>query len=235
MIDLSIIVPAFNEEERLTNSVRNALDFYSKQKYSFEMIVVDDGSTDRTYEIALEIDPIVQAIKLPINMGKGAAVREGMLKANGKVRLFSDADFSSPAYETPKLLEKIYEGYDIAIGSRAIKQELIKQHQPFYREWMGKTFNRIVQLVVLKGINDTQCGFKAYSQKAAELIFSRSKINGFAFDVESLFLARKLNLKIAEVPVEWYNDDRSKVNPIFDSLKMLKEIMTIRKLHRKSF
>jgi len=229
---LSVIIPAFNEEERIALTLTKIYDYLNGLNYNFELIVVDDGSTDSTVSLVESNFPKVQIIKQQQNMGKGAAVRRGMMEAKGTLRLFTDADLSTPIYELKKFIPVIENGFDIAIGNRALQSELIKEHQPFYREMMGKTFNKIVQLLVVRGISDTQCGFKLFTEKAAMDIFSKAEINGFSFDVEAVYLAGKMGYKIKEIPVEWYNDDRSKVHPIKDSLKMLIEIMRIRNLHK---
>jgi len=230
MTQLSIIIPAFNEEKRLTEPILKAREYLDLNFDEYQMILVDDGSTDRTVEIASKIEGL-EIIELKTNQGKGAAVRTGMLNAKGQFRVFSDTDFSTPIYELPKLLKKLKNGVDVAIGSRALNQEMIKEHQPFYREMMGKIFNKIVQALVVKGISDTQCGFKGFTAKATEEIFQLAKIDGFSFDVELVYLAKKLGLNIEEIPVEWYNDERSKVNPITDSIRMIIEIFKIRKIH----
>jgi dolichyl-phosphate beta-glucosyltransferase len=230
---LSLIIPAYNEEARLESSLAIAFDYLGKKDYSCEILVADDGSNDRTAEIAKNHIPKVNLLSLPRNMGKGAAVRQGMLAAKGDIRIFADADFSTPIYELEKILNKLQNGCDVAIGSRAIDNSMIKVHQPFYREFMGKTFNKIVQLIAIRGIKDTQCGFKGFTEKAVELIFPKAKIDGFGFDVEILYLARIAGLTIEEVAVEWYNDTRSTVNPISDSLKMFGEIFKVKWIHRK--
>lgn len=230
--DLSIIIPAYNEENRIIKSLEKAITYLENHNYNFEIIVVDDGSSDNTTKVLTNYHPKVTVLSLNKNLGKGAAVRKGMLQAIGNVKLFSDADFSTPIYEITKLLDKIQSGADICIGSRAIDRKMVKEHQPFYREFMGKTYNKIVQLLVFKGITDTQCGFKAFTKKASEIIFPNAKINGFSFDVELLFLAHKFGLKVEQVPVEWYNDKRSTVNPIKDSTMMIIELFKIRKLHK---
>lgn len=231
---ISIIIPAYNEEERISKTLQILTEFTqsSQNMYTFELIVVSDGSSDSTVKLAKTFNN-VKVLEQNPNKGKGAAVGKGMLAANGDFLLFTDADLSTPITEIFKLLNKLEnEGYDIAIGSRAINSSLIKERQPFYREFMGKTFNRFVRFFVVKGISDTQCGFKLFSQAAAKKLFSLAKIEGFSFDVEIIFLAKKFNYKIAEVPVLWFNDNRSKVNPIIDSVKMLRGILNIKKLHK---
>ena len=229
---ISIIIPAYNESERLPKSLSLIIEYMDNQNFDWEIIVVDDGSSDNTVKSVSGFKNTI-VIEQIANQGKGAAVKRGMLEANGEICVFSDADLSTPIYELKKIIDNINVGYDIVIGSRGIKNELIKVHQPFYREFMGKTFNKIVQLLVLKGIKDTQCGFKGFTNKAAKSIFNLQKIKGFGFDVEILFLANRLGFKICETPVEWYNDERSKVNPITDSFKMLIEIFKVRYLHKK--
>ena len=228
---ISIVIPAFNEEQRIGTTLDKIRDFNKEKVFDFEILVVDDGSTDSTVKVVKSKN--IHVIEQKKNKGKGAAVRRGILEANGDIILFSDADLSTPIYEINKLLPYFDEDYDICIGSRALKDELIKEHQPWYREFMGKTFNKIVQILVLKGIEDTQCGFKAFTKEAAKKIFTNTEIDGFAFDVEALFLASKYNYKVKEIAVEWYNDERSKVDPIRDSIKMLGEIMKIRRIHKK--
>ncbi|TNE32084.1 glycosyltransferase family 2 protein [bacterium] len=228
---LSIIIPAYNEADRIEASLQKAVDYLGQKDYEYEIIVADDGSTDNTVAIANKFGDKVKAYALPKNTGKGAAVRMGMLKAKGDIRIFTDADFSTPIYEIEKIVYSLKNNFDIVIGSRALDYGMVKEHQPFYREFMGKMFNKFVQLLVIKGIKDTQCGFKGFTEEAAINIFSKAKIDGFSFDVEALYLANKAGYRIDEVPVEWYNDDRSKVNPITDSIKMLIEIMRIKKIH----
>ncbi|MGB9851777.1 MAG: dolichyl-phosphate beta-glucosyltransferase [Candidatus Kapaibacteriota bacterium] len=228
---ISIVIPVYNEEERIVGTLEKVWNYLTSNKYNFEIVVVDDGSTDKTLQRVESFKEDVRIISYSPNRGKGAAVRTGMLNAKGKYRIFSDADLSTPIYEIEKLLEKLEAGADICIGSRAIDPSLIKKHQPFYREFMGKTFNKFVQLIVFRGIEDTQCGFKGFTERAAELVFSHSKIDGFSFDVEILYLAKKAGLKIEQVPVEWYNDSRTKVNPLRDSMNMFIELFKIKKLH----
>ena len=228
---ISIIIPAYNEESRIVSSLVSAWIYMSERGYDFEIIVVDDGSKDKTVELVKQFGK-AKLIKQPKNMGKGAAVRTGMLSSTGDIKIFTDADFSTPIYEIQKILQKMNGSADICIGSRAIDNSMIKKHQPFYREFMGKFFNKIVQFLLFKGIKDTQCGFKGFKKAAAEKIFNQAKINGFSFDVEILFLANKFAMKIEQVPVEWYNDNRSKVNPVKDSIAMIIELLKIKKLHK---
>lgn len=228
---LSFIIPAFNEESRIGKSLETALEYFKGQPYTFEIVVVDDGSSDNTIQVAERYEN-VRVIQQPGNIGKGAAVRVGMLSGAGTYRIFSDADLSTPIYETAVVLKSLEAGADICIGSRAIDRSFIKKRQPWYRETMGKVYNLIVQILVMRGIKDTQCGFKGFTAHAAEAVFSIAKIDGFSFDVEALYLARNMGLRIEQEPVEWYNDDRSTLHPIYDSLQMIIEILKIRRLHR---
>lgn len=232
---ISLIIPVFNEEERIAKSLEKIIFFFKSNNFNYEIIVVNDGSTDNTLGELEKFSKEVKILSYKPNRGKGSAVRTGMLSAKGEIRVFSDADLSTPIYEIYKLLEKINKGADVCIGSRAIDPSLIMLHQPFYREFMGKTFNKFVKFLVLKGIDDTQCGFKGFTANAAEKIFAHSKIDGFSFDVEILYLAKKFGFKIEQVPVEWYNDRRTKVNPIRDSLKMFFELFKIKRLHSNTF
>jgi len=174
------------------------------------------GGSTQTAAVVAQF-PAVRLLQLPENRGKGAAVREGMLHARGAIRVFSDADLSTPITELPKL------------------PELVRRHQPWYRETMGKIFNLIVQLLVMRGIKDTQCGFKAFRAVVVEAVFPRLQTMGFAFDVEVLLLARRAGYSICEIPVLWYNDERSKVHPIRDATKMLIELLRIRFRHWRHF
>ncbi len=231
---VSIIIPAYNEASRIGNSLNRIISYMNNSKYSYEIIVSDDGSRDETIAISESFDE-VRVVTEGKNFGKGRAVRRGILAAKGTIRIFTDADLSTPIQEIEKLLAELQKGYDVVIGSRAVNDDLIRKHQPFYREFMGKTFNKIVQVLVLKGISDTQCGFKGFTEKAAEDIFLRAKMDGFSFDVEILFLADKLGYRIKETAVEWYNDERSTVSPVVDSIRMFKDITRIKKLHAGSF
>lgn len=231
-MDLSFIIPAYNEAARIEASLTKALEYFAKQSYRCEILVVDDGSRDGTPGIVQRYEGQgLRLLQQPRNMGKGAAVRRGMLEGVGAKRIFSDADFSTPITETARMLETL-EQYDVGIGSRAIDSSYIRKHQPWYRESMGKMFNKLVQILAVPGVMDTQCGFKGFRGYAATDIFRRTKIDGFSFDVEVLFLARRLEYTMKEIPVEWYNDDRSTLNPVSDSIRMFRELLKIRSLHR---
>ncbi len=228
---LSIIIPAYNEEQRLGVTLERVSHYIREQVYNTELIVVDDGSHDNTVGIARRF-PHVRILVQPQNYGKGAAVRRGMLEAQGHFRLFTDADLSTPITELPKLLYHVEQGTaDVCIGSRALDRDNVKKHQPWLREMMGRSFNLLVQMLVFKGITDTQCGFKIFTAESANTLFSNAKIDGFGFDVEILFLAEKHGLRTAQESVLWFNDERTTVHPIIDSLAMLKEILRIRRLH----
>lgn len=240
---LSLIIPAYNETDRIGPSLQKAFSYFSSMEYDVEILVVDDGSTDDTI-IAVEeafckkpkelARVTTRLLKLGSNKGKGAAVRKGMLEANGRVRLFADADFSTPIQEIEKVLPLIASGdFDVVIGSRAAEgRKLVKKHQPWYREAMGRLFNFLVQALVFRGIRDTQCGFKGFSELAATMLFSKQKVMGFSFDVEILYLARRYGYRTREIAIEWYNDDRSTVGAFSDSAKMFWELLRVRNLHK---
>ena len=202
----------------------------AQQDFSWEIVVVDDGSEDGTAEAAeSSFDaPACRLLQNPKNAGKGASVRRGMLAARGDVRLFSDADLSTPIDELPRLLQALESGFDIAVGSRALRDSRVEVHQPLYRETMGKIFNLIVQVVVLSGIKDTQCGFKLFRREAAESVFARQGLDGWCFDVEVLALARRLGFSIAEVPVRWLNSPATRLMVFRDSLRMFLDLFRIR-------
>ena len=230
MPHLSFIIPAYNEALRIAPSLAKAQEYFAAQSYTTEIIVVNDGSKDATSQVVAEIDGIT-LLEQPRNMGKGAAVRRGMMEARGEYRIFSDADFSTPIHETARVLARLYESADVCIGSRGVDTTLVKKHQPWYRETLGKMVNVIVQTAFIPGISDTQCGFKGFRAAAAEAVFSRAKLNGWMFDLEALYIASKLHLQIDEIPVEWYNDERSTVS-FRHSWQILREIFSIKRLHR---
>lgn len=228
----SIIVPAFNEAERIGASLQRMLAFIAESNWSAEVIVVNDGSRDNTVAIVNQValrHPIVRLLENPGNRGKGYTVRNGMMNASGEILLFTDADLSSPIEEAVKLFSVIESGHaDIAIGSRYLQSELQTRKQPLYRRLLGRAFNLALQVILGLSYVDTQCGFKAFSRKAAMIVFPEMKIEGWGFDPEILFLAKRYGLRVAEVPVLWAHDHRSKINPVLDGMRMFNELMRVR-------
>ena len=233
---LSVIIPAYNEAERLPSTLEEAYSWLTeKLPDDFEIIVVDDGSSDETVKQTREMittHPFLKILVQPQNRGKGAAVKRGMLEAAGDIRLFMDADHSTHIREAEKVLTAVNEGADVVIASRQHPESDISVHQSWLREHMGQSFNYIIRSIVGLKMEDTQCGFKAFTAKAAKDIFSRQKLEGFSFDVELLFLASKLGYQIAEIPVEWINEPNSRVRMIADPVLMFADVVRIRKLHR---
>ncbi len=228
---LAVIIPAYNEEVRLRPTLERIHEYLSAQSYSWSVTVVSDGSTDSTEEIATEFGKSHLGFSLIANrpnQGKGAAVRTGMLQVDGEYLLFSDADLAAPIEEIEKLLPSMEKAFDIAIGSRPLKDSQLEIHQPKYRELMGRAFNKAVQLLAVKGIHDTQCGFKLFKIDVARDVFSRCKLDGFGFDFESLMIARDLGYKIDEVPIRWSHQEGSKVVMMRDGPKMLIELVKLR-------
>ncbi len=216
---LSVVVPAYNEERRLPMSLERLLAYLPLHEPSFEIVVVDDGSTDRTAECVRSVaHPAVTLLRNETNRGKGYSVRRGMLSAQGERRLMTDADLSTPIEELPRLTAALAAGADLAIGSRAVRGAEIAVHQPWHREALGRLFNRGVRLLAVKGLRDTQCGFKLFSGRAAEEVFRLALLDGFSFDVEALFLAQRLGYRAAEVPVRWSNDAASRVTLVKGAL-----------------
>ncbi|HOR65152.1 MAG TPA: glycosyltransferase family 2 protein [Candidatus Sumerlaeota bacterium] len=227
---LSIVIPMYNEEKRIGDTLHKILDFMKDKNYSWEIVAMDDGSRDRSIAVAKEIlggEPH-RVIPNEHNMGKGATIRRGMLEAKGDLRLFTDADLSTPIEELDKLMDSIDKGYQVAIGSRALKESQLLLRQPWYREMMGRTFNVFVQILHLPGIKDTQCGFKLFTKEAAEAVFPLQSMKGFCFDVEILALAKRFGYRIVEVPVRWIDSPQSKVNPIKDSAKMFWDLLRLK-------
>jgi dolichyl-phosphate beta-glucosyltransferase len=209
---LSVIVPAYNEAGRLPATLARVRAYLQDLGREHEILVVDDGSADTTAQVARAAGADVRVLRHETNRGKGYAVRRGMLAATGTRRLITDADLSTPIEELVKLEAEIEHGFDIAIGSRAVAGALIEVHQPAYREAMGRLFNLLVQALLLPGLCDTQCGFKLFTARAAEAAFSPCRLDGFSFDVEALYVARRRGLRIVEVPVVWRNDTASRVS-----------------------
>jgi dolichyl-phosphate beta-glucosyltransferase len=211
---ISLVVPAYNEAQRIVPSLERAFTYMDRQHPGFEIVVVDDGSTDGMAALVRERFPDRRQLRILNyggNRGKGYAVRHGTLEARGDLVLFSDADFSTPIAEFEKLLAKLADGYDVAIGSRAVSGSEIRQRQPFYREGAGKLFNLLVRLFVLPDFHDTQCGFKCFRREPLLPVVRQLQIDGFAFDVELIALAVAAGLRVAEVPVVWVNSPSSRV------------------------
>lgn len=228
---LSIVIPAYNEEKRIGNTLDNIINYLNKKDYKSEIIVVVDGSTDSTMNVIKEFgrkDSRIKATENKITRGKGYSVKKGMLETNGKFALFTDADLSTPISEVEKLIHWLEKGYDVAIGSRSLKDSQVEIHQPFVREFMGKIFNKIMSLLVCKGFKDTQCGFKCFKRPVINKIFSRQIIKGFAFDVEIILIAERHGFRVKEVPVRWLNSPQSKVSIIRDPLIMFCDLLRIK-------
>lgn len=234
---LSIVVPAYNESLRLGTTLERLEQWRRTQApRAIDIVVVDDGSRDATVAVAeamRERAGGIEVLRAGRNLGKGAAVRRGVLQARGDYILFSDADLSTPIEEVARLEEALAHGADLAIGSRALPGSDVARRQAWPREMMGRTFNRFVQALVFRGVRDTQCGFKLFRAEVAHDLFARQRIDGFAFDVEILYLARQSGYRVAEVPVRWLNDEASRVHPLVHSAQMLRDIVRIRALHRR--
>jgi dolichyl-phosphate beta-glucosyltransferase len=229
----SVAIPAFNEAARIGESLRLTLRYLAEVAPNSELILVNDGSTDDTSAIAREVLATArvqtQLLENFPNRGKGAAVRRGLLAAQKPIGLFFDADLSTPLEETPKVIEPIAnDEVDIAFGSRALDRRLIGNRQPWRREQAGRAFNLIVRAATGLPFWDTQCGFKAFRLEVCRPILESAQIDGFAFDVELLYRARRSGLRLREIPVRWNHQEGSKVRFIHDSLRMLREIVALR-------
>jgi dolichyl-phosphate beta-glucosyltransferase len=206
-----VVIPAFNEAGRLPATLARVREYLAARGSSHEILVVDDGSIDGTERAARAGGEDVRVLRHAPNRGKGYAVRRGMLAARGVLRLMTDADLSTPVEELVKLEREIERGFDVAIASRAVAGARIEVRQPAYREAMGRLFNVLVQALLLPGLADTQCGFKLFTAEAAQTAFGATRLDGFSFDVEALYVARRHGLRIAEVPVVWRNDTATRV------------------------
>ncbi|MGC2061918.1 MAG: dolichyl-phosphate beta-glucosyltransferase [Thermodesulfovibrionales bacterium] len=226
---LSIIIPAYNEEVRLQQTLVHVAEFVRSQNYGIEVLVVDNASTDRTREVILDYTsrhPFMHYHFEP-KRGKGAAVRTGILAGRGEYLLICDADLAVPIQEIEKFLPPDAGDYDVAIGSREAKGAR-RYNEPQHRHLMGRVFNCIVRLLVLPGIQDTQCGFKCFSRRSARELFVAGTIDGWSFDVEILYIARLRGFTIVEVPINWYYGEESKISPLRDTWNMLREVIEIR-------
>ena len=232
--ELSVIIPVYNEEKRVGKTLDAAFQYLKAKRITAEILIVDDGSNDKTLQVVERFKrqstpkQVLKILKQSVNLGKGAAVKTGVLAAQGKFVLYMDADNATRLSEYEKFKPFFKKGVDVIVGSRAVDRKQVKVHQPLYREAIGRVGNVIIQLLVVPGIKDTQCGFKAFSQKAARSIFPLQTINRFGFDVELLFIAKKQGLSILETPVEWQDDSNSRVNALRDSIRTFSELFLIR-------
>jgi dolichyl-phosphate beta-glucosyltransferase len=231
---LSLVVPAYNEELRLPSTLEKMQAFLSQQSFSFEVLVVDDGSADDTAGVVERATKGFQQLRLlrEPHRGKGHAVRQGMLAAAGRIVMFCDADLSMPIEEVVKFPEALRGPYGVAIGSREVAGAR-RIGEPGHRHLMGRVFNLIVRLLAIPRLQDTQCGFKAFTRESTQQIFKLQTIDGFGFDVEVLYIARKLGIGITEVPISWYYCASSRVDPIRDTIRMFKDVLEVRSRDRR--
>jgi dolichyl-phosphate beta-glucosyltransferase len=231
IVDYSIVIPAYNEGQRLSPTLDRVLAYIRQRGWNAEVIVVNDGSRDNTAEIVrrfAEMNPQLRLVENPGNRGKGYSVRNGMLKARGETIVFSDADLSSPIEEMPKLLEAIAGGADIAIGSRWLRADLQTTRQSLHRQLFGRIFNGLNRIILGLHFKDTQCGFKAFTRRAAQTILPLQQIERWGFDPEILFLARKFGFRVKEVPVRWGHVGGTRINPLVDGARMFQEMLRVR-------
>ncbi len=227
----SIVIPAYNESGRILTTLRSVVECIRARNWSAEVVVVNDGSTDRTAEVVRTFAkkaPEVRLMENPSNRGKGFSVRAGMLQAQGEVVLFTDADLSAPIEEAERLFTAIAGGADIAIGSRWLEKGRQTHRQPLYRQFFGRCFNAVIRTVMGLKFADTQCGFKAFTREAAHTVFQLQTVERWGFDPEILFIALKRGFWILEVPVSWAHDERTRLSYLKDGMKMLEEIAVIR-------
>ena len=233
--EISVVIPAYNEAASIQAALQQVADYFQSRKVAGEIVVVDDGSTDGTAALARKSEVAVpgQVLVNEENRGKGYAVRRGILAARGQYVGFADADMSTPIHQLDEVRREFAAGADVVIGSRALAESRIDRHQPWWRERAGRLFGSFVRLALLPGIPDTQCGFKFLTRAAAQAIFPRLQLSGWAFDAEVLYLARKLGYQIVQLPVQWENDPDSRVQMLRDGLRMAADVLRIRWLHRR--
>ncbi|MSQ77753.1 MAG: glycosyltransferase family 2 protein [Nitrospiraceae bacterium] len=234
MVSLSVIIPAYNEARRIPPYLQSAIAYLNGRGLSFEILVVDDGSTDETAALIGRMatqNPGLRLLRLPHNSGKGAAVRAGMQAAQGKLQLFADADGATPIQELERLEVAMNNGADLAIGSRTLasRDRHYRVQARLHRTVLGNLFNRIVRLLGIRDINDTQCGFKLFRQSVAQDLFSVGRIDGYGFDLELLYIAQQRGYRIAEVPINWTDQPGSKVRVLRDGLAMVREMLAVRR------
>jgi glycosyltransferase involved in cell wall biosynthesis len=229
---LSIVIPAYNEALRLGSTLEKVRQYLESRNYSGELIVVDDGSTDQTADLLQEMQRYHQAVRVlrnESNRGKGFSVRRGVLEARGELVLFTDADLSAPIEDTNKLLAALESsGADAVVGSRALQRRLIGVHQPWWREWAGRAFNRLVRFFTGLKIRDTQCGLKLFRRASTRRAFELQRVHGFGFDPEVLYLIERLGGKVIEVPVRWNDSPATKVRFLRDALRMCLDLVALR-------
>ena len=231
---LSIVIPAHNEELRLPGSLSRILEHLRQQPYSWEVLVVENGSSDRTAEVAegfAQATPGLRVLR-EARRGKGLAVRRGMLEASGEYRFVCDADLSMPIDQINRFLPPELQDYDIAIASREAAGA-VRYGEPFYRHWVGRAFNLIVRLLAVPGFQDTQCGFKCFRGQAADVLFPLQRLHGWTFDVELLFVALRRGYRVVEVPIPWYYSPGSRISILRDSLAMFTDLFRIRSNWRR--
>ena len=231
---LSIVVPAHNEELRLPGSLSRILEHLRQQPYSWEVLVVENGSSDRTAEVAERFAQAAPGLRVlrEARRGKGLAVRRGMLEATGEYRFICDADLSMPIDQINRFLPPELQDYDIAIASREAAGA-VRYGEPFYRHWVGRAFNRIVRRLAVPGFQDTQCGFKCFRGQAADVLFPLQRLHGWTFDVELLFVALRRGYRVVEVPIPWYYYPGSRISILRDSLAMFTDLFRIRRNWRR--
>jgi dolichyl-phosphate beta-glucosyltransferase len=233
---LSIVVPAFNEEQRLPATLTRMRAYLDGRDEEYEVLIVDDGSIDNTLAMSRDVAndwPQLQVLALERNTGKGAAVRLGMLTAKGEHRVFSDADLSTPIEEVEELRSRLVGNCAVAIASRALPESQIDVHQPGKREVMGRTYNRLLRVAALRGLHDTQCGFKAFTAESAVACFTPLRTLRFGFDAEVLLRARRLGWTVVEVPVRWEHKEDSRVSAMRDSVGVLYDLVRLRFIVRR--
>ena len=239
-LDLSVIIPVYNEQERIAATLYNVKDYLESTDLKFEIVVVDDGSNDMTAEIVKFVDIYGSEFKSQQtgqleenvkNVGKGYSIAKGMMRAKGDIVLFSDADGATPITELTKLIEQINSGFDVVVGSRQHPESQVTG-RTWLRRVLSKGFNYIATTMGLLSVRDSQCGFKAYRREAARKVAALQQTNGFCFDVEQLYIAKKLGLEIGEIPVSWHHHEGSSLSLFSDSIAMFCDLIKIRFIHR---